>query len=105
MKYDDIETYVSHIGFNTLNLGGSNVERFLTMDNVEISERQVNFQGTVKVVRTLVATFCDESEMLRFLQKLVDEGVPFTDDPKSVAYLEASNYRKEGKLHGEIIGC
>ncbi len=99
------DIYVTHIGIDRINLRGKEVDKFSKLPNAEINERKLIIDGEEKFVRTVIVVFENESEKINILQKFVDGGVPFTDDYKSTAYVDACKLKEQGKLTGKILGC
>ena len=97
--------FVSHIGVNRINLGGNDVKRYSSLPNTKLVQRSFYVGESEKINTILIVEFEEEEDMLSFVQKLIDQGTPFTDNPKSTAYMEAISLKEEGKLHGEILGC
>ncbi len=105
MMEANTKLFVSHIGVNRINLGGHDVKRYSSLPNTKLDQRSFYVNKSEKIKTTLIVEFGDEDEMLSFVQKLIDRGTPFTDNPKSTAYMEAISLKKQRKLHGEIFGC
>lgn len=97
--------HVSYLGVDCVNIRGADIDQFLSMPNSEINERKIKIKGSVRVIRTVIVRFDDETSLHNFLQKLIDLGVCFTDDYKSQAYVEACSLKEQGYLTGNIIGC
>ncbi|MCP4429599.1 MAG: hypothetical protein GY806_01345 [Gammaproteobacteria bacterium] len=99
------DIFVSHIGINRINLGGIDIDYYETLPNTEVVDRKVFAYGVEKLVRTVIMRFQNEKEMIGFLQNLVNSGIGFTDNEKSVAYKEACSLKNRGALKGKILGC
>ncbi len=76
-----------------------------TRPKTEVAERKESAYGVEKLVRTVIMRFQNEKEMIGFLQNLVNSGIGFTDNEKSVAYKEACSLKNRGALKGKILGC
>lgn len=99
------DVFVSHIGLNRVNLGGNDVDYYVSLPNTEVVDREIVIKGSEKLIRTVILNFESKEEMVDFLQKLVDLGIRFTDNEKSLAYMEASRLKEQGDLKGAILGC
>ena len=97
--------HVSYLGIDRVNLGGNDIDQFLSMPNSELIERKIKIKGLMKIIRTVIVKFEDEKSLLEFLQRLIDQGVCFTDNYQSQAYMEACSLKDQGYLTGKIIGC
>jgi len=99
------DIYVSHIGINRINLGGKDVEKYGSLPNTELVSRSISYKGKERLVKTIVMYFENDNEMVNFLQEIIDLGIGFTDNNKSIVYSEACRLKSGGILKGEILGC
>ncbi len=105
MKNVSSDIYVTHIGNNRINFRGSGSEKFAKLSNAEINKRKTTNAGKEEIITTVILFFSNEGEMIKFLQKIINQDIPFTDNSKSTAYQYACALKKMGKLKGKIFGC
>ena len=105
MNRENLDIYVTLIGDKRINIRGKSAEKFLAHRCSEVIERKVKIGDKENTVRTIVMSFDDDEKMLELLQDFVNQGIPFCDDYKSTAYMDARALSDQGKLVGEILGC
>jgi hypothetical protein len=81
--------YVSYIGVRQVNIGGQRLSDF-SDENSEIRRGK------------LIKRFENQEQLQDFLQNCINLGIPFSDDVKSNAFMEASRLIDEGVLCGKI---
>ncbi len=93
-----ISLQVVSIGENSVGLLGDKTRDYLYLPNAELYSTHVD--------ERLSVSFPSEKEMMSFLQKLINEGVPFFDSdyPDGYsAYFFAKELVQEGQLTGSVL--
>jgi len=105
MNRDNLEAYITQFGDKRINIRGKNVDKFLAYPSSEVVKRTVRVGNKEKVILTIVISFESEKKMIESLQDFVSRGIPFCDDIKSTAFMDACAFSKQGILDGKILSC
>lgn len=81
--------------FKSISLIGDKIDKFSSHPGAKVYK--------VHIRESLVIPFSTEQEGKEFIQKMIDEKVPFVDSERTYAYVDTMDFIKEGKLHGNPV--
>lgn len=73
----------------------------------DVEEKYLNYPGSmpyrIHVMEGVLIRFYTEIEGVEFIQKMIDDGVPFLDSERSYAYVDVLDFIADGRLRGRPV--
>ena len=98
MDHRDIRTmtkipkvFVGNIGLRSVTLCGQGCKKYLGLPHSKL------------IRKCTVIEFGEEDELIKFVQSLIDDAIPFESGYKSDPARDALYFRSKGKLRGNVV--